>query len=51
MENLKKIAFELFLKAASLGDNHAMERILECYQNGIGTDINLDKTKEYLEVS
>lgn len=51
MENLNKIAFELYLKAASIGDNLVMERISECYQKGISTDMDLNKSKEYLEAS
>ena len=47
----EKHAFELYLKAASLGDTHAMEHVSECYQKGIGTDIDLNKSKEYLEAS
>ena len=44
----EKHAFELYLKAISLSDAHAMEHVSECYQKGIGTDIVLDKSKEYL---
>lgn len=36
----EKHAFELYLKAVSLSDTHAMEHVSECYQKGIGTDID-----------
>ena len=29
----------------------AMEHVLECYQKEIGTDIDLNKSKEYLEAN
>ena len=47
----EKHAFELYLKAASLGDTHAMEHVSECYEKGIGTEIDLVKSKEYLDAS
>ena len=47
----EKHAFELYLKAASLGDTHAMEHVAECYEKGIGTEIDLSKSKEYLKAS
>ena len=46
-----KHAYELYLKAAFLGYTHAMEHVSECYQKGIGTDIDLKKSKEYLKAS
>jgi TPR repeat protein len=47
----EKHAFELYLKAASLGDTHAMEHVSECCEKGIGTEIDLIKAKEYLNLS
>ena len=43
----EKRAFELFLKAVSLSDAHAIKHVSECYQKGIGTDMDLNKSKEY----
>lgn len=47
----EKHAFELYIQAASLGDTHAMEHVSECYEKGIGTEIDLMKSKEYFEAS
>lgn len=51
VEKDEKHAFELYLKAASLGNKHAMEHVSECYEKGIGTEVDLIKSKEYLSAS
>ena len=36
----------LYKKAAELGDSHAKEHLIECYEKGIGTPIDISKVKE-----
>ena len=39
--------FLLYEQAAKLGDDHAIEHLIECYKSGIGVKKDLVKAEEY----
>jgi FOG: TPR repeat, SEL1 subfamily len=40
-------AFACYMQAAELGDGTGMTSVGECYEKGIGTEIDLKKAKEW----
>jgi len=51
VEQDEKRALKWFLDAAENGHVEAMYRLGECYEQGIGTDVNLDAAKKWYDAA
>lgn len=51
LEKSDSLAFNYELKAANLNDSTAQYKVAVCYENGIGTEININKAFYYLRSS